>query len=54
MSQCVVIALTVGGELFISIRIAYSKLKSPACVLYHGVKRRHSARQNWMLSHITA
>ena len=33
-------ALTVGRELFIITRISYSKLKSHACVLYHGVKRR--------------
>lgn len=35
-------ALTVGRELFIIMRISYSELKSHACVLYYGVKRRHS------------
>lgn len=37
ISQCVVMAVTVGRELFITIRITYFKLKA-ACVLYHGVK----------------
>lgn len=44
ISQCVVMALAVGRDLFITIRITYSKLKSPAYVSYHGVKRRHSGR----------
>lgn len=42
ISQCVVMALTVGMELFINIRITYCKLKSPACVVNRGVKRRHA------------
>ena len=35
-------ALTVGRELFIIMRISYSELKSHACVLYYGVKRWRS------------
>jgi len=29
-------ALSVGRELFINMRMSYSKQTSPACVLYHG------------------
>lgn len=46
MSQRVVIALTAGRELFITIRITYCALKSPACALYHGVRRRHILMHN--------
>lgn len=35
-------ALTVGRELSIIIRITYSEIKSPVCVLCHGVKRGQS------------